>query len=143
MNSVERNAYLSQYQHLWRDLHYYQERITQLRSVAERVTTSLSPVAGTSSGASGRSLESASIALVEAETEYSALMQSALNELLTLERLFAAVADTRMRQVLRLRYIDGLAWEEIADTLGCSIRQALRFRESAVNSIPDEFFPQN
>ena len=52
----------------------------------------------------------------------------------SLEREINKLPDSRHRQVLRLRYIEGMTIEETAEQMGYSVRQVDRLQKGAIQS---------
>lgn len=52
-------------------------------------------------------------------------------------RLIEKVKDTRSYSVLSARYIQGKAWEEIAESMNCSKRSIFRLRDNGLREILD------
>lgn len=61
-----------------------------------------------------------------------AFIRTNASEQLEVERAIAAIEDPALRSVIRLRYIDGLEWLDVAKAIGCSEATVYRLHRSAL-----------
>ena len=92
------------------------ELMEAIRSDAERVTMLFKQIPG-GSGVSDR-VGSSSVKLADIETLYKHKIQQRLEHVMAVEAAIERVSDATCRGVLRLRYIEGLKWDEIPKRVG-------------------------
>lgn len=130
MTSQEKKEYLQQYRVAEQEEERLSGEIERWRSRAEKMTTGygLSP----SGGGDGRSLEHT----VERIDELIRQLVGQLDELVALRQeigaVIDAVQDTRLRELLRLRYIDGMSLAQIADKMNYCYKQTIRLHLRAL-----------
>ena len=112
-----------------------------VRSQAEKVTATLTGMPGAPAGTmTGDNLQRCIDMLDELERRYVDRLRETIRMLTSIEDGIDALADERYRQVLRMRYIDGLGWEEIAERVGYTKRQITNIHGAALAAIKD--FPK-
>ncbi|MCL1819065.1 MAG: hypothetical protein FWG36_00250 [Oscillospiraceae bacterium] len=57
------------------------------------------------------------------------------SQTLRVEEAIQAIDDSLLREILRLRYIDGLEWDKLGDKIGYVTRQCFRFHRKALNEL--------
>ena len=116
MTDQEKKAWLMQYRAAEREELRLSEELERWRSRAESATARYG--ADTGGGGDGRSLEHAA----EHITHLAAQLEHQRIGLVRLRREIGAaidaVPDARHRELLRLRYIDGRTWEQVAQRMG-------------------------
>lgn len=133
--------YLKQYRSGLQELQALTERIVRVRSQADRVTATLTGQPGAPAGhCSGDNLQRCIDMLDELERRYVDRLRETIRMLTSIEDGIDALTDERYRQVLRMRYIDGLGWEEIAERVGYTKRQITNIHGAALAAIKD--FPK-
>lgn len=140
MTVQERDQWLLRYRQSWDELGYYRERVIELEALATHITATLSPTAGVSGSGESHRLEGVACRIAAAKQEYAARTHGALDALLAIESAISAVPDARYRRLLRLRYIDGLQWSDVARELHCSRSGVFQHREDALLAIPEAAF---
>ena len=133
MTSQEKKEILLQYRAAEREEKRLELEIQRWRSRAEKMTAGYG---GTpSGGGDGRSLEN-TMAHIDDLTEQLADQR---DRLVTLRREIGmaidSVPDARLRELLRLRYIDGLSFEQIAVRMNYSWRQVIRLHGAALSQV--------
>ena len=112
MTSQEKKAELLKYRES------EMEEITRWYSRSEKMTTMVKLVPGGSSG--GRSIETA----VEAIDDLAGQLGAQRAKLVSMRKAIGAaiedVDDEKLRKVLRLKYIEGMTWERVAESMGVS-----------------------
>ena len=109
-----------------------QERIERLRSRAEYTQQQL--------GECGRS-DPTRDRLAEYVAELDGLERQLTGEMIALEKQLVVVdaelakLPENQEKVLRLRYVEGMAWEKIARKVGYSVRQCRRIQSKPQGSI--------
>lgn len=72
----------------------------------------------------------------------SEMLAGKINELIKLRVEIENAVEKlplRSRLIIRLHYIDGLTWDEVAEKMECSYRHVFRLR----NKILDKYFPED
>ncbi|MEG1276260.1 MAG: hypothetical protein RSD27_11325 [Ruthenibacterium sp.] len=106
---------LSQLWYLNREIEQEQERIAQLRAAATDTSAKISGLprgGGISDKTAIAALIADSDAIIRAKTQLCIVEYNRLN------RYIASVEDSLTRQVLSLRYVDGLSWTAVAAHVG-------------------------
>ena len=75
--------------------------------------------------------------LDELERRYVERLRETIRLLTAIEDGIDALPDERHRLVLRMRYIDGLGWEEIAERIGYTLRWVTNIHGLALESLKD------
>lgn len=133
--------YLKQYRSGLQELQEITERIVRVRSQAERVTAALTGQPDAPHGTmTGDNLQRCIDMLDELERRYVDRLRKTIRMLTSIEDGIDALPDERYRKVLRMRYIDGLGWEEIAERVGYTKRQITNIHGAALAAIKD--FPK-
>lgn len=108
-----------------------QGELERWRSAAERATRAICSTPG-GTGAGGSVVERAvdeigalELALVARLRERTALRRR-------IERAVEGLEDARLRSLLRLRYIDGMKWNRVAEAMFYSDMQVMRLHREAV-----------
>lgn len=91
------------------------------------------PVSYTIAGYSDRGRAKCITKLREKMSEFKTVLEE---EALEVETWIQSVDDSLTRDILRLRYIDGLRLQEVASEIGYSDRQVIRKILAVVNSSP-------
>ena len=133
MTSQEKKEILLQYRVAERDEKRLEAEIQRWRSRAEKMTAGYG---GTpSGGGDGRSLENT----MEHIDGLTRQLSDQRDRLVTLRREIGmaidSVPDARLRELLRLRYIEGLSFEQIAVRLDYSWRQVIRLHGAALSKV--------
>lgn len=133
MTSQEKKEILLQYRRVVREVQDLETEIQRWRSRAEQMTAGYGPTP--SGGGDGRSLEH-TVAHIDDLTRQ---LDQRLDRLVTLRREIGraidSVPDARLRELLRLRYIEGLSFEQIAVRMNYSWRQVIRLHGAALSQV--------
>ena len=101
------------------------ERIIRMRTQAERMTVTLSHTPHAVGEVSDKVQRCVSEALALEEL-YERRMEENLSLLARLEKAIDRLPRPMYRRLIRLKYLDGYSWEDVADALGVSSRQLQR-----------------
>ena len=77
-------------------------------------------------------LELSVVRLLDTEKKLAEQMDEYNQIILDAARTIEKIGDEKMRQVLSLRYLSGLRWEEIANKVGYTLRQTFRLHGRAL-----------
>lgn len=128
------------------DLKRYLQVLREVRSLADTINTVRTQLESTAAkpitGMPGGTRKSDPIAdgigeLDEIYSVYNQKMVDLRKELAVIMRAIESIDDFTEKQVLRLRYIEGLSWEEICVRVGYSWRQTHRLHASALKNISE------
>lgn len=126
--------YLSQAYWLDKIINNKLEQASNLREHATRATSRYT--AERVSGTSDRCpMENAMVKLIDLENEINADIDKLVDLKQEINNIIANVSNNKYRLILEFRYIQGKAWEEIADELGYNIRWVFRMHGSALVEI--------
>ncbi len=131
MTKEEKIAWLRGYRTAALEVERLRGEIERWRSLAEKVTPTLSALPASTS-ANGTRTETA----VEQIAERCAALELALCVMAArceaTEKAIQSVPDERLRLLLRYRYIDGMTLERTADKMGVSVRWMKKLHRKAV-----------
>lgn len=91
------------------------ERLQRLRSMAEQITIASKPYVGFSCDGSSDRVGNLSAALVDMEAEGQRRIEAYFDNAQQVSLAIDSIPDSTQRTILRLRYLDGLMWEEISE----------------------------
>ena len=134
--SVTKKEFLNQYRNAEREIAIKMDEIVRLREMATKVTQVLTPdkVKG---GMENRREESIA-KIVDMEKEIGASIDNLKKIREQVECAINAISNANQRDVLRLRYLDGMKWEQIAVKLNYDYRWVLRLHGMALHEIAIE-----
>ena len=128
--------YLKQYRSGLQELQEITERIVAVRSQAEKVTATLTGMPGAPAGTmTGDNLQRCIDMLDELEKRYVDRLRGTIRLLTAIEDSINALTDERYRQVLRMRYIGGANWPQIAAEMHYTERQAQNLHGRALQEL--------
>lgn len=133
MNNQKKKKMLLKYQTAVREADRLEEEIQRWRSIAERTTGFMKLVPAGSDA--GRSLETAVEQINELAGQLGKRRQAAVQLRQTVETAIDGVEDEQLRDLLRMRYIDDITWEQIAVTMDKSYRWACKLHGDALQEI--------
>lgn len=110
------------------------ERIQQLRALAERRTTVYGRERVKGSGSMDHRMDVVA-KIVDAERELDEWIDRLIALRSEIQQTIARVPDGRMRMLLELRYLNGHAWELIAEKMGYSTRNIYNLHNAALKTI--------
>lgn len=133
MTNQEKKEFLQQYRLAEMEEQRLEHEIERWRSRAEKVTPGYGKAPA--GGGDGRSMERT----LERMGELAGELTAQRDKLIRLRREVGAAIDTvpdaRLRELLRLRYIEGLSFERIAVSMDYSWRQVIRLHGVALNEV--------
>ena len=133
MTNQEKKEFLQQYRAAEREEERLGREIGRWRSRAEQLPAGHGPAPA--GGGDSRSLERA----MEHVDELTRELTRRRDELTALRRqtgaAIDALPDPRLRELLRLRYIEGLTWERIAEKMGLSRQWVWKLHGNALIEI--------
>lgn len=106
---------LSQLYYLNQEIQQEQQKLAELRAAATSTTARISGLPGVGS-ISDKTAIAAMIA--DAEAVIRAKTELAVVEYNRLNRYIASISDSFMRQIISLRFINGLTWRQVAQSVG-------------------------
>ncbi len=112
-----------------RELQLLEDGLVEMRAKAEALS---SPVISDMPKGSSAEERNMIVELVALQEEYETFIRTNASEQLEVERAIAAIEDPALRSVIRLRYIDGLEWLDVAKAIGCSEATVYRLHRSAL-----------
>ena len=126
--------YLSQARRLEQRIGSKLEQMATLRSLTQKVTTSLSGER-VSHTRNVSSLEDTILRLMETENEMNQSIDALLNLRLEIGKQISALDDPDCILVLEKRYLCYQSWEKIAADLACTVRWVHRLHAKALQSM--------
>ena len=126
--------YLSQARRLDQRICSKLEQMATLRSLAQKVTTSLSGER-VSHTRNVSSLEDTILLLVETENEMNQSIDALLSLRIEIGKQISALDDPDCILVLEKRYLCYQSWEKIAADLACTVRWVHRLHAKALQSM--------
>jgi len=126
---------LMQYQWLLKNIEKLEEKLLEIDTQLQRITTryTLVPVSRTGSrDVMGELI----VKKIEIEEEINRKLQESYRKLNEIEKAIKKL-DEREKLLMRLRYIQGKDWMEICDEMGYSWRQIHRIHKKALNKLKD------
>lgn len=131
--SVTKKEFLNQYRNAEREIAIKLDEIVRLREMATKVTQVLTPdkVKG---GMENRREESIA-KIVDMEKEIGASIDNLKKIREQVECAINAIPDANQRNVLRLRYLNGKTWEQIAVQLEFSYQWVCKLHGRALQNI--------
>ena len=118
MTSQEKKAELLKYREAEMEATRLEGEITRWYSRSEKMTTMVKLVPGGSSG--GRSIETAGEAIDDLAGQLGAQRAKLVSMRKAIGAAIEDVDDEKLRKVLRLKYIEGMTWERVAESMGVS-----------------------
>ena len=131
--SVTKKEFLNQYRNAEREIAIKLDEIVRLREMATKVTQALTPdkVKG---GMENRREESIA-KIVDMEKEIGASIDNLKKIREQVECAINAIPDANQRNVLRLRYLNGKTWEQIAVDMNYTYRNICYLHGKALKQI--------
>ena len=111
MTIEEKKERLNRYLDLWADIEIKQQEIETLRSRAEKITNSISPLPG---GGNKKDFTLTVDRIIEIQEKIDKKVQQANEEREYIGRIIDAVKSPLHRRVLQRKYINGDTFEQIA-----------------------------
>ena len=114
------------------------DEIEEVRSQAEKVTTTIS---GMPQATGGRGMEDVIVDYMKMMGDLACEVKRCTEIKKDIEFLISTVDNWSAERVMRLRYIEGLEWDEIAERVNYCERQARRYLDVALEFIEIESCP--
>lgn len=133
---MTKREFLNQYLNAEKEIGIKLDQIARLRELSTKITQTLTPDKVKSN--SDNQLESVVSKIVDMEREIGASIDQLERVRLQVESVIDSVPNANQRNVLRLRYINGMKWEQIAVKLNYDYRWVLRLHGMALNKIAIE-----
>lgn len=133
---MTKKEFLNQYLNAQKEIGIKLDQIARLRELSTKITQTLTPDKVKSN--SDNRLESSVSKIVDMEREIGASIDNLEKVRLQVESVIDSVPNVNQRNVLRLRYISGMKWEQIAVKLNYDYRWVLRLHGMALNKIAIE-----
>lgn len=103
----------------------------------DRATKITAGIGGVSGGGSERgSMESAAVKIAEISEDIDRRIGEATGLRREIRECIGRVKDPRLRRLLRLHYINGLTFEEVADRMHYSWRWVVKLHGQALSELP-------
>lgn len=122
--------YLLQYQRIEREIDRLLEEKAKWEALAEKVTPTPSKAPGRAG--SGDRLGEAVAKIVDLEQDIDEQVDRLVDLRREIERAVSRIQDSKEREVLLRRYIQGQRWEEIADVLEMEVRRIYQLHKQAL-----------
>ena len=133
---MTKKEFLNQYLNAEKEIGIKLDQIARLRELSTKITQTLTPDKVKSN--SENRLESSVSKIVDIEREIGASIDQLERTRLQVESVINSVPNVNQRNVLRLRYISGMKWEQRAVKLNYDYRWVLRLHGKALNKIAIE-----
>ena len=133
---LTKKEFLNQYLSARREISIKLDEIAKLRSLAAKVTQSFS---GTLAGGENSSrVELAAAKIVDLEKEIGREIDNLEKVICQVEQTIDTLQNQNQRNVLKLRYLNGMKWEQIAVKLNYNYRWILRIHGLALKNLAIE-----
>ena len=133
MTAKEKQTLLEQYRALRQETDYFVEKLEYVKSL--RASLPARRDERTGKGYKGSRTEQIALKIVELERLYLTKRGEALELRVRIETAIAAIPDATQRQLLRLRYIDGLVNWKVAEQLNYSEVHVYRLHKKALEAL--------
>lgn len=127
--------YLNRYHNLQTKCRSLEETIERLRERAESITMDLDPDKVQSSARIHDPIAEAAAAIADAEQLLREARRDAAESVNGILHTIDQMPDERLQSLLMLHYIDGMAWEDVAEFMSYSVRQIYNLHGIALQEI--------
>ena len=134
MTNQEKKQYLLQDRNNESEISRTIEELTRRESRARRVTSGWSDLSSGTSNQGDR-IQMCVEKIIEMQNKLAEQIDRGVALREDIEKAIGAVADDRLRLLLRYRYIDGYTWERIAVEMHYSWRQVVRMHGKALEEM--------
>jgi len=134
MTSQEKKAWLMRYKELDKEINRELDELTRLKAMCEKVTATYSDVPMRAPGKAA-SKEDVYVRMVDLMDKINRKIDLFVDMRGEIERAIHTVDDPTLRLLLKLRYLDGKKWEQIAVELGYDYRWTLRLHGRALERL--------
>ena len=133
-NAVE---FLSQARHIDVQINSKLEELYSLKAMAEKVTTTYqSDMVDGSRDVHKR--EGIICKIIDLQNEINSDIDQLVDLKIAIRQIIESLPDMEGRTVLNLRYVRLLKWQEVADTMGYSLRRVHNFHDRAIQYLESE-----
>ncbi len=135
-------AFLSQARHLDVQINSKLEELYSLKALAEKVTTTYqSDMVDGSRDVHKR--EGIICKIVDLQNEINSDIDQLVDLKISIRQIIESLPDMEGRTVLNLRYDRLLKWQEVADTMGYSLRRVHNFHDRAIAFLEEKYSDEN
>ena len=133
-NAIE---FLSQARHIDVQINSKLEELYSLKAMAEKVTTTYqSDMVDGSRDVHKR--EGIICKIIDLQNEINSDIDQLVDLKISIRQIIESLPDMEGRTVLNLRYVRLLKWQEVADTMGYSLRRVHNFHDRAIQYLESE-----
>ena len=133
-NAIE---FLSQARHIDVQINSKLEELHSLKAMAEKVTTTYqSDMVDGSRDVHKR--EGIICKIIDLQNEINSDIDQLVDLKIAIRQIIESLPDMEGRTVLNLRYVRLLKWQEVADTMGYSLRRVHNFHDRAIQYLESE-----
>ena len=129
--------FLSQARHIDVQINSKLEELYSLKAMAEKVTTTYqSDMVDGSRDVHKR--EGIICKIIDLQNEINSDIDQLVDLKISIRQIIESLPDMEGRTVLNLRYVRLLKWQEVADTMGYSLRRVHNFHDRAIQYLESE-----
>ena len=133
-NAIE---FLSQARHIDVQINSKLEELSYLKALAKKVTTTYqSDMVDGSRDVHKR--EGIICKIIDLQNEINSDIDQLVDLKIAIRQIIESLPDLEGRTVLNLRYVRLLKWQEVADTMGYSLRRVHNFHDRAIQYLESE-----
>lgn len=130
-------GFLSQARHIDVQINSKLEELYSLKAMAEKVTTTYqSDMVDGSRDVHKR--EGIICKIIDLQNEINSDIDQLVDLKISIRQIIESLPDMEGRTVLNLRYVRLLKWQEVADTMGYSLRRVHNFHDRAIQYLESE-----
>ena len=130
-------GFLSQARHIDVQINSKLEELYSLKAMAEKVTTTYqSDMVDGSRDVHKR--EGIICKIIDLQNEINSDIDQLVDLKIAIRQIIESLPDMEGRTVLNLRYVRLLKWQEVADTMGYSLRRVHNFHDRAIQYLESE-----
>ncbi len=118
-----------------REIDDYNQRIDRARAWAEGITQHPRPDGGISGGMTSDKVGDGAIELAEIEEMFADTIRRYRTHIAMVDEAIDDIPDANQRRVLRLRYMDGLLWTDIAKRTKYDERSCYRHHDAGLEAL--------
>ena len=135
-------VFLSQARHIDVQINNKLEELSYLKALAEKVTTTYqSDMVDGSRDVHRR--EEIICKIITLQNEINADIDQLVDLKIAIRKTIESLPDVEDRTVLNLRYVRLLKWQEVADTMGYSLRRVHNFHDRAIAFLEEKYSDEN
>ena len=130
-------GFLSQARHIDVQINSKLEELSYLKALAKKVTTTYqSDMVDGSRDVHKR--EGIICKIIDLQNEINSDIDQLVDLKISIRQIIESLPDMEGRTVLNLRYVRLLKWQEVADTMGYSLRRVHNFHDRAIQYLESE-----